>query len=101
VLPALTANLLWTNKLAVDGTLAVISPVNPTPTNIVVTVTGNQLQLSWPTDRIGWRLEAQTNNLGIGLNTNWATVSNSTLTNQISFPILPAEGSVFFRLVYP
>jgi autotransporter-associated beta strand protein len=100
VWPALNGSLYWTNKLAVDGTIAVVSPVNTTPTNIVVTVTGNQIQLSWPADRIGWRLEAQTNNLSVGLNTNWTSLGYES-TNAVSLPISSANGSVFYRLVYP
>src|SRR5262249_53403474 len=34
-----------------------------------------QLQLSWPLDHLGWRLQAQTNTSGTGLGTNWGTVS--------------------------
>jgi len=99
--PTLNGNLIWTNKLTIDGTLAVISPVNSTPTNITASVIGGALQLSWPADHIGWRLEAQTNNLTAGLNTNWFTVSGSSETNQILLPINPANGSVFWRLAYP
>jgi hypothetical protein len=58
---------------------------------------GNLLQLGWPADYAHWRLEAQTNSLG----TNWSTVAGSTATNQVSFPLNPLNGSVFFRLVYP
>jgi len=100
-LPALTGNLLWTNKLALDGTIAVVSPVNTAVTNLAYAVVGGQLQFSWPTDRTGWRLETQTNNLGTGLNTNWFTVSGSSQTNQMLIPIAPAPGTVFFRLTYP
>jgi hypothetical protein len=32
------------------------STVNTTPTNIVFAVSGTNLNLSWPTDHIGWRL---------------------------------------------
>jgi len=100
-LPPLAGNLVWTNKLALDGTLAVVSSVNTAPTNIVVTVTANQLQLSWPADHTGWRLESQTNSEGIGLGTNWSTIVSSALTNRVSIPISPFNSSVFFRLVYP
>lgn len=58
---------------------------------------GGQMQFSWPADHIGWRLEAQTNSLG----KNWFTVSSSDLTNYILLPVNTANGSVFFRLVYP
>ena len=100
-LPALAANLYWTNRLAVNGTLAVASVVNTTPTNLTYLASVGLLALSWPQDHIGWRLEAQTNTLAVGLGTNWFTVSGSTTTNQMSFPMSPASGSVFYRLKYP
>jgi hypothetical protein len=72
------------------------------PTNITIQqLTANSLMLSWPSDHTGWRLQAQTNDLTQGLGTNWVTVANSTLTNQILAPINPENGVVFYRLVYP
>jgi autotransporter-associated beta strand protein len=100
-LPTLNGNLIWTNKLVVDGTIAVVSPVNTTPTDISVAAVGKALHLTWPADRTGWRLEAQTNNLYTGLRTNWISVLGSTESNQITIPIDAANGSVFYRLVYP
>jgi len=46
-------------------------------------------------------LQTQTNSLAVGLSTNWATVANSTTTNLMVIPIVTANGSVFYRLVYP
>ena len=100
-LPALAANLYWTNRLSVNGTLAVASAVNTTPTTLTDLASGGLLILSWPQDHIGWRLEAQTNSLAVGLGTNWFTVSGSTTTNLMSFPMAPANSSVFYRLKYP
>jgi hypothetical protein len=71
------------------------------PANIVAQVSSGQLQLSWPLDHLGWRLQIQTNDLNQGFGTNWVTVPNSTNTCQTSFPVNPANGSVFLRLVYP
>lgn len=85
-----------------DGTGSLlVAPIATNPTNITAVVSGNQYQLSWPVSHTGWRLEAQTNSLNVGLSSNWSTVTGSTATNQISVPINPAHGSVFFRLVYP
>jgi autotransporter-associated beta strand protein len=86
--------------IAGTGSLRVQS-VATTPTDITAAVTGNQYELSWPATHKGWRLEAQTNSLSVGLSSNWATVPGSTATNQMFIPINPANGSVFFRLVYP
>jgi hypothetical protein len=83
-------------------TLSVANPVNTSPTNIMVSVTGgNQLTLSWPTDHTGWRLQSQTNSLAVGIRTNWVDVSGSTTTNQVIVPINPTNGSVFYRMIYP
>jgi len=86
--------------LAGTGSLRVQS-VASNPTNITAVVSGNQYNLSWPVSHLGWKLQAQTNSLSVGLNTNWVIVGGSTATNQISVPINPANGSVFFRLVSP
>ena len=81
--------------------LNVASLVNPTPTNIVSTLSGNLLALSWPMDHTGWRLQVQTNSSSAGLTTNWFTWPNSTMTNSVSILINPANPTVFFRMVYP
>jgi len=93
--------LLWTNKLAVDGSIAVYSPVATNPTNLTHALNGNQLILSWPADHTGWRLQVQTNALTQGLGSNWVEVTNSTTTNLFSFPIDPTVGAVLYRLIYP
>ena len=74
--------------------------VNTTPTNIVFSLTGNSLDLSWPADHIGWYLQMQTNAPTVGLSRNWVTVPGSSTTNHIVLTINPANGSVFSRLVY-
>ena len=66
-------------------------------TNITVLVSGGSLQLSWPQDHTGWRLQVQTNSLS----TNWVDWPGASTTNRMSIPILPATAAVFFRTVYP
>jgi hypothetical protein len=103
-LPPLANGLAWNNKLAVNGTVAVVSSVSTLPANLAWSLSGNNLVLSWPTDHTGWRLLMQTNNLaaGLSLNTNdWATVLNSTVTNQVSLPVDAGKPTEFYRLVYP
>ena len=75
--------------------------VNTTPTNILFSVAGNQLTLSWPADHTSWRLQAQTNSSPAGLGVNWADLVGSSLTNRVVIPIGLSNGSVFYRLVYP
>ena len=93
--------LAWnTNTLATDGTLRVVSTA---PVTITQTVAPGEPPhaLSWPADHIGWRLQAQTNSISVGLGTNWLDVPNSIATNQMTFTLDPTAGCVFYRLVYP
>jgi autotransporter-associated beta strand protein len=107
-LPVTTGNGLityvWTNNVAVDGTIGVlvgVPNVNTTPTNLTATVSGNVLTLAWPADHTGWHLQIQTNSLSVGLGTNWVTWPGSDLVNTTNLTINPANGSVFYRMVYP
>ena len=97
-LPALDPNLAWdTNQLS-GGVLRVVQTVSPS----VSYATGNgSLILSWPWDHTGWRLQAQTNSLAIGLGTNWFNVPNSAATNRLTLPIDQNNERVFYRLIYP
>jgi hypothetical protein len=55
------------------------------------------LNLSWPADHFGWRLQYDTN-----LNdTNWITVANSTNVISTNITIDPNNSSLFFRMTYP
>jgi autotransporter-associated beta strand protein len=99
-LPALNPGLAW-NFNAANGVLSVVQTIATNPTNILYTVSGKALTLSWPADHTGWRLQAQTNAPGLGLGTHWADVAGSTNANQLTIPMDPANGSVFYRLVFP
>ena len=70
----------------------------PVPT-ITAAASGNALQLSWPSNYIGWTLQVQTNAPGVGIDTNWGILFDSSATNLISTPIDPTTGSTFFRLI--
>ena len=71
------------------------------PTSITPSVGNGVINLAWPATQTGYRLLAQTNPPGVGLTTNWQPVANSNNTNQMTMPVIPGNGSVFFRLVYP
>jgi fibronectin-binding autotransporter adhesin len=70
----------------------------PSPASITTTHSGSTLTLNWPSGQ-GWHLQAQTNSLGSGLNTNWSNVTGATPP----FNVTPnaANGTVFYRLAYP
>ncbi len=99
-LPPLNTGLAWRWNPA-NGTLSVVSGVNPNPTNILASVSGGILTLSWPSDHTGWTLQCQTNGVGAGLNVNsdaWFTVPGSTGVDTVDITIDPTQPTVFYRL---
>jgi Concanavalin A-like lectin/glucanases superfamily/Bacterial Ig-like domain len=71
---------------------------NPNPTNLVVSVAGQQLTLSWPMDHTGWLL--QSNSVGLTATGAWANVAGSTGTNQITIIPSMTQTNVFYRMLY-
>ena len=91
-----------TNTLATDGTLRILQTVSQSPIVVNPVATGSVLTLSWPADHTGWRLQVQTNTLSVGLTAgNWADVPGASTTNRVIILIDPANGSVFYRMVFP
>lgn len=85
-----------------DSVELAVTPASTASTSITFSAAGgNNLQLSWPADHTGWRLQAQTNGLTTGLGTNWQTVAGSTRTNMLVVPADASQGTVFYRLVFP
>lgn len=96
-----TIQYVYENNLAVNGSVKVlvgVNPVDPNPTNITYTVSGNQLTLAWPASHIGWTLQAQTNSLNVGISNNWVDVPGTSTINSTNITINPANGTVFYRM---
>jgi len=93
----------WTNNLAVDGSISVLTVTPAGPTNaepITVVSSGGNLTFSWPT--IGWRLQVQTNSLNTGLTGSWTDwPSSTTSVTNVSVPVSAVNPTTFFRLIYP
>jgi autotransporter-associated beta strand protein len=84
-----------------SGVLSLVTGIATNPTNITASVSGNVLTLSWPVDHLGWKLESQTNTLGVGLNTNWVTLPGSDAVTTMNITINPTNGAVFYRMANP
>ena len=97
-LPALPDGFSWQWTPA-SGTLSITSTVALNPTNITASLSGATLQLSWPADHIGWRVE--TNAADITDANSWFTLPGSAATNQVFLPADATARNVFFRLVFP
>ena len=94
----------WTNNLAVDGSITVVSiaaSVNTNTFTLGAVVSGNNLNLSWPPDRLGWKVQLQTNSLNTGLNGSWVTIPATATVTNYTVNINPANPTVFIRMVYP
>ena len=99
--PGLLGPQMALNFNPTNGLLSVVQTVALNPTNLSYSVVSNGLQLTWPADHTGWKVQAQTNELNTGLGTNWSTLTSSAATNQLLVPIATSNGAVFFRLTYP
>lgn len=108
----------WINNLAIyEGVMpadqvasdyaagrSIYSPpatVSTTPVPVTFSLSSGNLNLAWPADHLGWTLQVQTNALDTGLGTNWVAVPGSTTVTNMTIQVSPANGSVFYRLVYP
>jgi len=78
-----------------------VSPLPGVPTHITYTVSNNVLLLNWPSNYTGWLLQAQTNPLVTGLDSNWVTISGSETNSSFLAPIHWANPAVFYRLKRP
>jgi hypothetical protein len=113
------SGLIFTNTGLVDGTPyyyevsgtnyfgestnsspASVIPVSFASPQLTFQTTGSQLDFTWPSDHLGWELQAQTNSPGAGLGTNWSTITGSDTTNQWWISIDNGQGSEFYRLIY-
>jgi autotransporter-associated beta strand protein len=93
---------VWTNKLAIDGTIQVVSIIPGYSTNISYTVSGNTLTISWPATHSGWILQSQTNSLAVGLTPNqWFDIPGTASGTSMGVNVNPANPTVFYRLRHP
>ena len=98
-LPALTGAMYWTNKLALNGSIAVVNPINTNRPPLLSSFNGTTLTLSWPTNS-GWTLQMQANSLSVGVSNNWVDVPGSTTITTTNIVVNPALPTVFYRLKY-
>jgi autotransporter-associated beta strand protein len=90
------AGLSWSFDPA-TGVATVVGSAPSSP-SIGMSVSGNQLTLSWPASYLGYTLQAQTNALSTGLSNNWVDVPGSSAGTNSVIIIDPSMPSVFYRL---
>src|SRR5206468_1016788 len=90
ITPALSGQMYWSFSPA-TGVLSVLGPPTISYSN-----SGSSIQLSWTA--AGFKLQAQTNSIDVGLSNNWADFPGGG-SSPVSVQFDPAQGTVFFRLV--
>lgn len=85
----------WINNLATDGSITVNTVLVVTPPTLNVARVGNNLQFSWTAS--GYKLQAQTNSLSVGLSNNWGDYPGGG-TSPVNAPVDATKPAVFFRL---
>jgi uncharacterized repeat protein (TIGR01451 family) len=73
---------------------------SPTPPVIGIQAVGSQIQLSWPTNATGFRLQSTA---ALWPSAIWENVTNTTTTNAGSYQVIvtPSGSGRYFRLVNP
>jgi len=69
--------------------------------NLGYRLSDGSLELSWPTNYLGWILQEQTNRLNLGLNDSWVNLPGSENMAAANILISPTNPTVFFRLSPP
>ena len=82
-----------------SGSLQVVASGPSGPATIAKSYSGGVLSLSWPAGQ-GWRLQAQTNALSVGLKTNWVYVTDGSVSST-NITVDATKPTVFYRLTYP
>ena len=80
--------------------LSIQGTIPTTPPTLAYSVSGSNLKLSWPRNYVGWTLQAQTNDFGRGLDTNWVNVPGTAATSAVTFALDRGNPTVFYRLCY-
>jgi len=79
--------------------LNVASSLPGTGTNITFSLTGNQLDLGWPSNYTGWLL--QSNAVSLAITNDWFAVPGAASTNSVQLTVDPTKTNVFYRMVQP
>jgi fibronectin-binding autotransporter adhesin len=88
----------FTENLAGNGTITVASVLVITPPTLVYTPVGADWVFTWTEP--GFKLQTQTNDLSVGLSSNWVDVPGGN-TSGVTVPgPNPAIPAVFFRLIW-
>lgn len=98
------SGVTWSNSLASDGSIQVLTAAPPVNTNAATanfraTVASGALHFSWAPDHLGWQL--YTNSVSLTATNSWFPLAGSVAVTNETITINPANPKVFFQLRYP
>ena len=79
--------------------LSISSSVALDPANVTANFTGGALELTWPSNHIGWRVE--TNATDLANASAWFPLAGSSATNRVFLSPNSNSSNVFFRFAFP
>jgi len=82
-----------------NGVLTVVNGPSSTPINVIFSVSGSTLTLSWPADHLGWI--AQSNSVSVANSGAWFDIPGSQSSTSLNIAIDWTRPPVFFRLRFP
>jgi hypothetical protein len=87
----------WTDRPRPTEVARLYTGINAAP-SLTVSQAANVLTFSW--SQPGFKLQAQTNSLDVGISNNWGDYPGGN-TSPVNVTINPADPTVFFRLISP
>ncbi|HEX5221030.1 MAG TPA: autotransporter-associated beta strand repeat-containing protein [Verrucomicrobiae bacterium] len=81
----------------ITGTGSLLIPPLPGPVTITNSISGNILSLTWPAGQ-NWTLQMQTNELSVGLSTNWIDLPGTANLHATNIVIDANHPATFYRL---
>jgi autotransporter-associated beta strand protein len=88
----------WTNNLALDGSISVVTVISTQPVLNFSRTTTNTLVFSWSDPYTSFKLQSQTNSLKVGVSNYWLDYPNGG-TSPVTVPIVKTNPTAFYRLV--
>ncbi len=95
------SEVIWSNNLALNGSVQVYSVIPNYSTNLSYSVNGSTLNISWPATHLGWILQQQTNALTVGISTNWVDIQGTATGTSLAVGINTNTPAAFYRLRHP
>jgi len=84
-----------------NGVVRVVTGGPTTPPTMEYLLSEGTLKFTWPSNYIGWEMFVQTNELDVGLTTNWTPIPSTVTETNYDAEIAKTNPAVFYKLDLP